>query len=260
MIQPIVSYLRMKDIIKNNLENYGYTIVKNAFTEIETKNLISIFENPELKQFLTLDKNNCGFTTNDGKKDNLQDLLKSDSNMNKEIINHALSSFEKTKFFKENLSNFETNGWNGLRVNVPSQKFKNVCWHQDIQTPIENKMDIEDKKFYTFWIPFSSVNENNSIEIVNMPFTNKVFHNHYKINIPLPKIYRNSEIHKVKISLGDLVILNNSTFHRSTWNQSNFIRISADLRYTNNEKTSFDASFLLRMRIFKNKIKNLVKK
>lgn len=260
MIQPIVSYLRMKDIIKNNLENYGYTIVKNAFTEIETKNLISIFENPELKQFLTLDKNNCGFTTKNGKKDNLQDLLKSDSNMNKEIINHALSSFEKTKFFKENLSNFETNGWNGLRVNVPSQKFKNVCWHQDIQTPIENKMDIEDKKFYTFWIPFSSVNENNSIEIVNMPFTNKVFHNHYKINIPLPKIYRNSKIHKVKISLGDLVILNNSTFHRSTWNQSNFIRISADLRYTNNEKINFDITFPLRMRMLKSKIKDIIQK
>ena len=250
----------MKDIIKNNLENYGYTVINNAFTENEIKNLISIFKKQELKQFLTLDENNCGFTTNDKKIDNLQNLLKSDSNLNSEIVNHALSSFEKTKFFKENFSNFETNGWNGLRVNVPSQKFKNVCWHQDIQTPIENKMGIEDKKFYTFWIPFSSVNENNSIEIVNMPFTNKVFHNHYKINIPLPKMYRNSEIHKVKISLGDLVIINNSTFHRSTWNQSNFIRISVDLRYTNNEKTNFDKSFLLSMRIIKNKIKNLIKK
>ena len=73
-------------------------------------------------------------------------------------------------------------------------------------------------------------------------------------------MYRNSEIHKVKISLGDLVIINNSTFHRSTWNQSNFIRISVDLRYTNNEKTNFDKSFLLSMRIIKNKIKNLIQK
>ena len=121
----------MKDIIKNNLENYGYAVINNAFTENETKNLISIFKKQELKQFLNLDENNCGFTTNDKKIDNLQNLLKSDSNLNSEIVNHALSSFEKTKFFKENLSNFETNGWNGLRVNVPSQKFKNVCWSSE---------------------------------------------------------------------------------------------------------------------------------
>ena len=40
----------MKDIIKNNL-NYGYAVINSAFTENETKNLISIFKKQELKQF-----------------------------------------------------------------------------------------------------------------------------------------------------------------------------------------------------------------
>ena len=42
-------------------------------------------------------------------------------------------------------------------------------------------------------------------------------------------MYRNSEIHKVKIS-HDLVIINNSTFHNQP-NQSNFIRISLSKIY-----------------------------
>ena len=248
----------MNDIVKNKLKNHGYAIIENAFTEIEFKNLISIFKKQELKQFFKQDENNRGFIENSKKIGNFQNFFK--TTLNDEIVKHSLYFFEKTNFFKENLSNFKTNGWNGLRINFPSQKFKNVCWHQDIQTPIENKMDIENTKFYTFWIPFSSVNENNSIEVVNMPFTKKVYHNHYKKNIQLPKMYRNFETHKVKISLGDLVIINNSTFHRSTWNQSDFTRISVDLRYTNNEKINFDITFPLRMRMLKNKIKSIIQK
>ena len=54
----------MNDIVKNKLKNHGYAIIENAFTEIEFKNLISIFKKQELKQFFKQDENNRGFIEN----------------------------------------------------------------------------------------------------------------------------------------------------------------------------------------------------
>ena len=62
------------DIVKNKLKNHGYAIIQNAFTDIESKSLISIFSKQELKQFFIQDENNRGFVENYKKKGDLQNL------------------------------------------------------------------------------------------------------------------------------------------------------------------------------------------
>lgn len=247
----------MNEKIQNELTEQGYSIVNNAFSSREFKNFRAIIKETPFKSFDICKDTFQGIQIPSNKIETMKARLGRE--IEKTVIEHAKKHFEKTAFFAENLNGYENNGWNAFRVNFPDNKYKNVAWHQDIQTPIESNMDIFKKKFLTFWIPFSDVDERNSIEILKMKNEKKVYSNHYRYDLPLPKKHRSNEKHKIKISAGDLVIIDNFTFHRSVPNVSKMTRASVDLRYTSNKRQDYKLDFAIQYRIFKNKISSLVK-
>ena len=247
----------MFEKIQNELVEQGYSIVNNAFSLEEFKEFRKIINDTPFKPF---DINKDSFKGIEIPKEKIEKIkAEFDKETEKKIIEHTLKHFKNTDFFKNNFKGYLNNGWNAFRINFPYQKFKNVAWHQDIQTPIENNLSFQNKKFLTFWIPFTNVDENNSIEILRMKNNKKVYSNHYRIDMQLPKELRSNEKYKVKISACDLVILNNFTFHRSVPNVSDMTRASIDLRFASNQHQDYKLDFGLKYRILKNRIKNFIK-
>ena len=247
----------MNEKIANELTEQGYSIVNDAFSSSEFENFRAVIKQTPFSSFDIYKNTYQGMEIPseelEAVKSGLSDKLQNT------VIEHTLKQFEKTTFFAENLNGYENNGWNAFRVNFPDDGFKNVAWHQDIQTPIENGLDISDWKFLTFWIPFSDVDESNSIEILKMKNENRVYSNHYRHDRPLPKKYRSNERHKMKISAGDLVVIDNFTFHRSVQNISKTTRVSVDLRYTSYNRQDYKLNFGIRYRLLKNKIRTFIK-
>lgn len=83
---------------------------------------------------------------------------------------------------------FESVNWNQIRLNFSSKRYKATSWHQDLQTPYENNLSFYKDNFYTFWTPLTSVNEQS---YCLKRTEKKLFNNHYRYNLPVPKIYRN---------------------------------------------------------------------
>jgi len=247
----------MNEKITNDLTEQGYSIVNDAFSSNEFKNFRAIIKETPFRCFDIYKNNYLGIKIPSKELETVKAGL--GVTIEKTVIEHTLKQFEKTTFFAENLNGYKNIGWNAFRVNFPDDRFKNVAWHQDIQTPIENSLSISDRKFLTFWIPFSDVDERNSIEILKMSNENRVYSNHYRHDLPLPKKYRSSERHKMKISAGDLVVIDNFTFHRSVQNVSKITRVSVDLRYASNEHQDYKLDFEIRYRLLKNKIRSMVK-
>ena len=248
----------MNEKIQNDLLEQGYSVIKNAFSLGEFKQFREILNNTPFQYLVNYGDSFEGVEISKEKIEKIKTEL--DKEIEKRIIEHTLKYFKRTDFFKKNFSNYVNNGWNAFRINFPYQKFKNVAWHQDIQTPIENKLGFQNKKFLTFWIPFTNVNEDNSIEILKMRKNIKVYSNHYRIDLPLPKELRSNDKFKVKISACDLVILDNFTFHRSVPNITNLTRASIDLRFTSNEQQYYKTDFVLKIRMLKSQIKSLLKR
>lgn len=247
----------MNEKIMNELTEQGYSIVNDAFSSSEFENFRAIIKQTPFSSFDVYKNTYQGMKIPIEELETVKAVL--NGKLEKTVLEHTLKQFEKTAFFAENLNGYENNGWNAFRVNFPNERFKNVAWHQDIQTPIENSVDISDRKFLTFWIPFSDVDESNSIEILKMKNENRVYSNHYRHDLPLPKKYRSNERHKMKISAGDLVVIDNFTFHRSVQNVSKFTRVSVDLRYSSNNRQDYKLDFGIRYRLLKNKIRSIVK-
>tara|TARA_X000000950_G_C13873282_1_gene643790 strand:- start:1379 stop:2155 length:777 start_codon:yes stop_codon:yes gene_type:complete len=241
----------------NNLYKKGYVIIEGVFNSDQIKELHKPLKLERYSKYISSSLNMRGFKT----KKNITDYLKylNSQTVNEKIIKNTKKIFETTNFFKNKMKYFSNIDWNALRVNVPNDKYKNVHWHQDIQTPLENKQDFYKNKFFTFWIPFTSVSEKNSIEI--LPYSNKniVFNNHYRKDIPIPKIYKKNKSIKVKINAGDLVILDNFTFHKSILNTSKLLRISVDLRYSNNKSCNLKIHYRLKSRIIFESVKGFLK-
>ncbi len=246
------------EIFFNDLKKNGFVIIRNVFSKAMIKKLQKPLKLNSFKKNVAVVDQSEGFNV----KDNFEDFLKflGEKKNSEEIIKNTKRVFESTSFFKSKLTFFKIIEWNALRVNVPENKYKNVYWHQDIQTPLESKNELYKKKFYTFWIPFTAVNKENSIEI--LPNSNKkiVFHNHYRVDFPLPKIYQKIKPYKIKINAGDMVVLDNFTFHKSILNISKLLRISVDLRYSNSLNCNFKIHYKLKKRMLMNDIKKIFKK
>ncbi|MAJ23901.1 MAG: hypothetical protein CMP36_00150 [Rickettsiales bacterium] len=246
----------MKSYLKNEIYKNGFAVARDVFNDDELKSLLKIITNKPYNKIIQEHQSGLGFYVKNKNFTTLKDLY---IKQPESIVKKTQNIFEKTKFFKDNCSGFSNNDWNALRISFPKEKFKNVSWHQDIQTPLEKKMNILKLQFFTFWIPFSSVNENNSIEIVKMSDTSRVYSNHYKYDIDLPAKYKSNARIKIEASLGDIIILDSFTFHRSIYNSTNLIRISVDLRYTNKVKVKYSRSLKLIYRMLKNDAKTYLK-
>tara|TARA_Y100000590_G_C15685981_1_gene1001677 strand:+ start:629 stop:1384 length:756 start_codon:yes stop_codon:yes gene_type:complete len=168
-----------------------------------------------------------------------------------EIIQLDIDTIEKTKSFKkfsiliEEIISLKLNKklsplkWNALRQNTKDNK-KNVFWHQDIQTPYESFQNYYKLKFYTAWIPVSNIEINNGISIIQGSHKPSIIDiNHYRRDYGVPAKHVGKKIIKLNCQLGDIVILDNFLFHKSTNNETDKVRISIDLRFSSSEKQDF---------------------
>ncbi len=249
----------------NNISNFtrsvsdkGYHILKNVFTNKQILELNRPLQLDNYKEYISFNKGMKGYRI----KKNIDNyiIFLTNKETEKKLISNTIKVFKDTEFYKNNLLDFSNNGWNAVRVNMPNKKHKNVHWHQDLQTPLENKDEIFKNHFYTFWIPFTSVSKKNSLEILPYSHEKTVFNNHYRLGIPLPKIYRELPSIKMNFDAGDILVLDNLTFHRSVFNTSNLLRISVDLRFSNNTPSLFKTHFKLKKRMFFNDLKKFIKK
>lgn len=171
------------------------------------------------------------------------------------LINDVMLFAKNTtiiNFFKKYFSSKEIklSSFSDFRLNFPSTEKNNATgWHQDIETFYTVIDDDFNKNSLAMWVSLTGSTVNNGVEFLNKSHKTKKIYNTVFSNqkIKLNKIITDNEVENFKIETfssnpGDVVFIDPFVLHRTCNKNSDFLRLSFDIRYVD-VKSKIDFKF-----------------
>ena len=160
----------------------------------------------------------------------------------KNLIKDNIIEFSRknkiVELFKKlfNSNNIQLTEFVDFRLNFPGNEVPQATgWHQDIETFYSHDYDGLNNKSLAMWISLTSADHTNSVQFIEGSQSSGIVYNtvYSDKKKNAEKIIGKSDlkIKSFRSKPGDIVIINPYVLHRSVVQNSNFFRMSIDLRY-----------------------------
>tara|TARA_B100000989_G_C19502498_1_gene454915 strand:+ start:705 stop:1496 length:792 start_codon:yes stop_codon:yes gene_type:complete len=224
------------NLIKSDLTTKGWS-GPHSFFSIEEINDLN-------KKIVTIYKDFINFPYNENL---IKRLELATPKIKKELIPKTLLKDSIVEFSKKNKivelfkkllnsKNIKLTEFVDFRLNFPGNEVPQATgWHQDIETFYSHDFDGLNNKSLAMWISLTSADNTNSVEFIEGSQSSRIIYNtvYSDRKKNAEKIIGKSDltIKSFRSKPGDIVIINPYVLHRSVVQNSNFFRMSIDLRY-----------------------------
>lgn len=228
------------ELIKHEILENGWSGPWSFFSEGDLKKIYDLILE-KYDNLIAFDSNNKSLVEKlkSGKNKNINKLVPSNILINDVMLfgkNTTIVNFFEKYFSSKKI---KLSSFSDFRLNFPSTEKNNATgWHQDIETFYTVINDDFNKNSLGMWVSLTGSTVNNGVEFLNKSHKTKKIYNTVFSNqkIELKKIITNNEIENFKVETfssnpGDVVFIDPFVLHRTCNKNSDFLRLSLDIRY-----------------------------